>query len=217
MHIGYAAGYLSLVVIPATCARFRIADTFKGRDFFDGFNWETLNDPTDGRVNFVDMSTAMRSNLSFGTYYAKYCWKSVLTQISSLSASEDKFIMRADHAKVVSPDDRGRDSVRITSQKAWDDSTIVLDLSHMPEGCATWPAFWTLSQQGPWPRGGEVDVIEGQSCTLTQNSSSCLPLQQLGVNLQKSNLASLHTTSDCIMDTQRPQSGYGIYSLSILP
>ncbi|KIM83377.1 glycoside hydrolase family 16 protein [Piloderma croceum F 1598] len=168
MHIGYAAVYLTLVVIPATCARFRIADTFKGRDFFDGFNWETLDDPTDGRVNFVDKSTAMKSNLSF--------------------ASADKFIMRADHAKVVSPDDRGRDSVRITSQKAWDDSTIVLDLSHMPEGCATWPAFWTLSQQGPWPHGGEVDVIEG-------------------VNLQNSNLASLHTTPDCIMDTQRPQSG----------
>lgn len=78
--------------------------------------------------------------------------------------------MRADHAKVVLPDDRGRDSIRITSQKAWDDSTIVLDLSHMPEGCATWPAFWTLSQQGPWPHGGEIDVIEGQSCTLTQNN-----------------------------------------------
>jgi len=31
----------------------------------------------------------------------------------------------------------------------------------MPVGCATWPAFWTLSSTGPWPAGGEVDIIEG--------------------------------------------------------
>ncbi|KAI0744177.1 concanavalin A-like lectin/glucanase domain-containing protein [Daedaleopsis nitida] len=50
----------------------------------------------------------------------------------------------------------------------------------MPEGCATWPAFWTLSQKGPWPRGGEVDVLEG-------------------ANLDQSNLVSIHTTPSCMM------------------
>ena len=69
--------------------------------------------------------------------------------------------MRADSTKVVSPSDRGRDSIRITSQKAYDDSVIVLDIAHMPEGCSTWPAFWTISQSGPWPKGGEIDILEG--------------------------------------------------------
>jgi len=69
--------------------------------------------------------------------------------------------MRADNTNVVSPGDRGRDSIRITSQKAYDDSLIVLDLAHMPEGCSTWPAFWSVSQAGPWPTGGEIDIIEG--------------------------------------------------------
>ena len=71
--------------------------------------------------------------------------------------------MRADFQNMVDPSSRGRDSVRIHSNKAYDESLIILDLQHMPEGCATWPAFWTLSQKGPWPQGGELDIIEGAS------------------------------------------------------
>lgn len=69
--------------------------------------------------------------------------------------------MRADATNVVSPELRGRDSVRVSSYNSYDESVIVLDLQHMPEGCATWPAFWTLSAQGPWPHGGEIDIVEG--------------------------------------------------------
>ena len=76
-------------------------------------------------------------------------------------ASNNKFVMRADFQNNVDPNSRGRNSVRIQSHKAYDESLIILDLQHMPEGCATWPAFWSLSQKGPWPHGGEVDIIEG--------------------------------------------------------
>jgi len=69
--------------------------------------------------------------------------------------------MRADDWSIVSPSARGRDSIRISSRKAYDEGIFVLDLAHMPAGCATWPAFWTLSQAGPWPNGGEIDIIEG--------------------------------------------------------
>ena len=69
--------------------------------------------------------------------------------------------MRADSTSIVGKGERGRNSVRISSWNAYEESVIVLDLQHMPEGCATWPAFWTLSQQGPWPNGGEIDIVEG--------------------------------------------------------
>jgi hypothetical protein len=69
--------------------------------------------------------------------------------------------MRADDWSIVGPSARGRDSIRISSQSAYDEAIFVLDLAHMPAGCATWPAFWSLSQQGPWPAGGEIDIIEG--------------------------------------------------------
>jgi hypothetical protein len=68
--------------------------------------------------------------------------------------------MYPDFKNQVSPGSRGRDSNRISSKQAFDESVIILDLAHMPHGCATWPAFWTLSQKGPWPTGGEIDIIE---------------------------------------------------------
>lgn len=83
-----------------------------------------------------------------------------------LAVSDSKFIMRADDNTFVQPGARGRDSVRIKSQAAYDESLIVLDVQHMPEGCSTWPAFWTLSQKGPWPHGGEIDIIEGTPPTI---------------------------------------------------
>jgi len=169
MHIDYAVVSLILAVAPAILAQsFPLKDTFVGDDFFNAWNWETMNDPTNGRVNYVDQETARNSNLSF--------------------ASDSKFVMRADDLKVVPANARGRDSVRIVSESSYDDMVVVLDLQHMPEGCSTWPAFWTLSATGPWPAGGEIDIIEG-------------------ANLDSSNLASLHTTSSCTMQQTRFQTG----------
>jgi hypothetical protein len=118
--------------------------------------------------------------------------------------------MRADYRSIVPPSARGRDSVRISSQTAYGDSVIVLDLEHMPAGCATWPAFWTLSQKGPWPNGGEIDIIEGMLLVsrLPSELLTCV-LPRAGVNKQEVNIASLHTTPGCQMppDSKRQQSG----------
>ncbi|KII92245.1 glycoside hydrolase family 16 protein [Plicaturopsis crispa FD-325 SS-3] len=167
----YVALFFLFHIIPrALAADFRIVDTYVGADFLDGWKWETFADPTHGDVNFVDQSTALASNLTF--------------------VADDKFVMRADATKVVDPGsgERGRDSVRITSHNDYADSVVVLDIAHMPEGKGTWPAFWTLSKNGPWPNGGEIDIIEG-------------------VNENTANLASLHTTPSCSMPPIRAQRG----------
>ncbi|KAJ7132809.1 glycoside hydrolase family 16 protein [Mycena crocata] len=154
--------------IPALASQaYSVTDTFIGSDFFT-WKWETASDPTHGRVKYVDQSTARASNLSV--------------------ASDTTFLMRADNVHVVPPADMGRKSVRISSPSAYADSVLVLDLWHMPTGCATWPAWWTLSQTGPWPHGGEIDIIEG-------------------VNRNSDNLGSLHTTSNCSMNPTRNQRG----------
>jgi hypothetical protein len=72
MRIGYAAASLYLAAqIPAIlAAHFHLADKFVGHDFIDGFHWETFNDPTHGRTNYVDQEKALSSNLSFGTFVA---------------------------------------------------------------------------------------------------------------------------------------------------
>jgi hypothetical protein len=37
-----------------------------GSDFLDNYSWETADDPTNGRVNYVDKATALKDNLTFG-------------------------------------------------------------------------------------------------------------------------------------------------------
>ncbi|CBZ55040.1 putative PAN domain-containing protein [Neospora caninum Liverpool] len=49
----------------------------------------------------------------------------------------------------------------------------------MPEGCGTWPALWTTGAD-PWPASGEIDIVEG-------------------VNRQRRNRVSLHTSYGCNM------------------
>ncbi|KAJ8590237.1 glycoside hydrolase family 16 protein [Rhizopogon salebrosus TDB-379] len=156
------------MVVNAQSIAYRLNTSHIGYDFLDTFVWETEDDPTHGRVNYVDKATSLSENLTF--------------------VSESKFVMRADHTKKVANASRGRDSVRIHSMAAYDDALFVLDITHMPEGCSTWPAWWTLSQEGPWPQGGEIDIIEG-------------------VNLQEENLSSLHTTPNCTMPQFRPEKG----------
>jgi len=170
MRTGYAHILLSFtaVLIPAIRAHFVLKDTYIGEDFLHGWEWETLDDPTHGRVNYVDQESALNRNLTYVT--------------------DSKFVMRADDWSYVPSGARGRDSVRIHSNSAYDEAVVVLDLQHMPEGCGTWPAFWSLSQKGPWPNGGEIDIIEG-------------------VNRDVANLASLHTTPGCTMPQQHLESG----------
>ncbi|CAE6376808.1 unnamed protein product [Rhizoctonia solani] len=147
---------------------FQLQEEIIGNKFYDAFNFETFKDPTHGRVNYVDQSFAQGNNLTF--------------------TSDSKFVMRADSVNLVKSGSRGRDSIRISSKKSYEDSVIVLDLTHMPTGCGTWPAFWTVTT-GKWPQGGEIDIIEG-------------------INNRTSNLASLHTTPGCNMTaTPRPMTG----------
>ncbi|PCH36174.1 glycoside hydrolase family 16 protein [Wolfiporia cocos MD-104 SS10] len=168
MRTGVAILSLVSVLIPAASTQFTLADVYVGNDFFNGWSWQTINDPTNGRVNYVSQGVARGMNLSYAT--------------------DTKFFMRADDYNIVPPNTRGRNSVRILSNKAYGDSLAVLDLQHMPEGCSTWPAFWSLSQKGPWPAGGEIDIIEG-------------------VNMDTQNLMSLHTSPGCTMPQQRLETG----------
>ncbi|KAF9051066.1 hypothetical protein BDZ89DRAFT_1107789 [Hymenopellis radicata] len=166
----YVALFLVTTCVYATS--FDLADKFQGHDFLT-WVFQTFDDPTHGRVNYVDKDTALQTNLSF--------------------VSDDKFIMRADAYQMVPPGARGRDSVRIASTTAYNEALFILDLQHMPEGCGTWPAFWTISRDGPWPHGGEIDIIEG-------------------VNTNSQNLASLHTSPGCTMNDARPQNGRPVSS-----
>ncbi|CAE6458900.1 unnamed protein product [Rhizoctonia solani] len=149
---------------------FQLQEEIIGSKFYDAFNFETFKDPTHGRVNYVGQDVARGNNLTY--------------------ASDSKFFMRADSTNVVKSGSRGRDSIRISSKQSYNDSVVVLELTHMPTGCGTWPAFWTVGRGVKWPQGGEIDIIEG-------------------INNQAFNLASLHTSPGCNM-TVTPRTMTGV-------
>ena len=71
MRTGYAI-LLSLVSalthLPAASANFLLKDKFVGYDFYNGWQWETFDDPTHGYVNYVDQATSKQNNLTYGEY-----------------------------------------------------------------------------------------------------------------------------------------------------
>lgn len=223
MHVRsafFATLSLSLT-LRAGAKNFYLKDQWRGEDFFKGWNWFTDDDPTHGRVNYVGKDEARSKNLTYGTFFSLLPKSPAPSSVHHLSrftlfdslVGGGSFIMRADDRAVVDPSARGRDSVRISSQNTYDEAIIVLDLKHMPAGCATWPAFRTKTQAGPSPPGAVVDIIEGKS-----QSDSCLVFlyhssayfRRAGVNLNKENQATLHTAPNCTIPSDggtRQQTG----------
>ena len=46
------------------------------------------------------------------------------------------------YMSTLSHDDTPYDSIRLEGLKRYNRGLFILDIRHMPEGCATWPAFW---------------------------------------------------------------------------
>ncbi|KZV65238.1 glycoside hydrolase family 16 protein [Peniophora sp. CONT] len=142
-------------------ATYNIEDTYDGSTILDKFDFFTGNDPTNG-PNYVSKSTAQSNDL---------------VQISG-----SNFTLRADDQNVPSATARGRDSVRISSQKAYSTHVSIYNVDHMPKGCGTWPAIWEVGSN--WPNNGEIDIVEG-------------------VNLATHNTVSLHTGDGCTVSGNR--------------
>ncbi|KAF7320860.1 Glycoside hydrolase family 16 protein [Mycena chlorophos] len=160
---------LAPFLTPVLGGTYSLSSNIVGQGFYDAFNFEAIPDPTAGRVNYVDQATAVADNLTY--------------------ASDNTFIMRADFTTVISDSSStGRNSVRIRTNAAYTTHAAVFDIAHMPQGCGTWPAVWETNE-GDWPAGGEVDIVEG-------------------VNNQGTDQITLHTSPGCTMPASgRQQTG----------
>jgi hypothetical protein len=173
--------YLLLVLIAAVFAEeivekpkepnaYALQEKFMGTNFFNHFTFFTGNDPTNGYVNYVDYNTALSLGL--------------------IQAGSNYVIMKADDTNVATG--RGRNSVRITSIDSFNAGLFIIDLTHMPTGCGTWPAFWLV---GPnWPNEGEIDIIEG-------------------VDNQTVVFTTLHTSEGCSMCSESTNSFTGKWNI----
>jgi beta-glucanase (GH16 family) len=137
---------------------YSLVDSYDVTNFFSEFTFFTGPDPTGGYVDYQGAVPANQSGLAGFSKGAVY--------------------LGVDH-KTVNPAG-GRNSVRVTSNKAYTHGLFIADIAHMPGGiCGTWPAFWTF---GPnWPNSGEIDIIEG-------------------VNAQQTNSITLHTSEGCSLN-----------------
>ncbi|CBQ72131.1 related to endo-1,3(4)-beta-glucanase [Sporisorium reilianum SRZ2] len=150
---------------------YTLQEEITGRSFLDRFYFWSYADPTHGSVDYVDEFTAVSNGLA------------------TVNAA-GRFVIRADNTSFV-PIGQKRKSVRMHSKRTMGDGVLVGKFSFMPQGCATWPAFWTCTR-GNWPMGGEIDVVEGAN------------------DQGPRNLASLHTDYGCSIPAgyRSDQSGF---------
>ncbi|KAF2088080.1 glycoside hydrolase family 16 protein, partial [Saccharata proteae CBS 121410] len=144
----------ALTLVHLSIAGYVVHDTYDPSNFFDQFSFFDQTDPTQGFVDYVSADVANSSGL--------------------IDTSGGSVYIGTDHTNEAP---NGRPSVRITSNKSYNEGLVILDLEHFPGGiCGTWPAFWMV---GPnWPSAGEIDIMEG-------------------ANTQSTNSMTLHTSSGC--------------------
>jgi len=117
---------------PSSTSSWQLAEAHQGSNFFDGWDFFTGSDPTNGAVQFTQSNNLAQVN------------------------SQGNAVMAVETTPQVAST---RQSIRITTQSQYNGGLFIMDSVHMPTGCATWPAFWT---NGPnWPANGEIDIVEG--------------------------------------------------------
>ncbi|KAI0642242.1 glycoside hydrolase family 16 protein [Trametes meyenii] len=138
---------------------YKLVDRFEGKNFFDGWDFFTDDDPTHGNVNYVSRDAA--SKLAY------------VQDDNTVVIAVDDFSTVAQGGK--------RDSIRISSKKAYERGLFIADIYSMPHGCSVWPAYWSLGSGKDWPNAGEIDIIEG-------------------VNENVQNQVTLHSGGGCVLD-----------------
>eukprot|EP01083_Nonionella_stella_P018778 52215_1 len=133
---------------------------YRGETFFDDWTFFTDIDPTNGFVDYVPKEQALNKR------YTKILPNSSV-------------YIGTDYQNIAT--DNGRESVRISTNTVFNYGIFIAQITHVPEGCGTWPAYWVLGGDGlgcDWPACGEMDILE-----------AC--------NQFTFNSVSLHTTEGC--------------------
>jgi len=159
---------------PTVTSPWKLIDSHSGSNFFDGWDFYTGSDPTNGIVDFINQNTAHSAGL---------------LEVNSAGNA----VMRVETTPNVSGN---RKSIRIATQTGFNGGLVIMDAVHMPTGCGVWPAFWT---DGPnWPNGGEIDIVEGVN-DYTNNQATVHT--NTGCNLASSNATSLSMSGSVIGGT----------------
>ncbi|KAF2000418.1 glycoside hydrolase family 16 protein [Amniculicola lignicola CBS 123094] len=165
-------------------AKYILKDDLSYKNFFNKFELFTGPDPTNGFVQYLDLPSAISSQLV--GYYNESVFLGVDFKVK---------------------DPQGRASVRVESTTSYNHGVMVMDIGHMPDStCGTWPAAWLLSASTPWPQGGEIDILEGvndymHNAVTLHTSAGCVVDNSTnggqGEDSQQMAFEGFMTTDDC--------------------
>ncbi|KAJ3241937.1 hypothetical protein HDU78_001644 [Chytriomyces hyalinus] len=123
----------------------------------DGWSFFTQPDPTHGHVQYISRTEGISADMfKIGNDDGQYLY------------------MGSKQTGGGAPK-----SLRLTSVDGINSGLVIFDALHIPSGCGTWPAFWTVGTD--WPNHGEIDFMEG-------------------VNGVGNNIMTLHTGPGCSMN-----------------
>ncbi|KAI9777736.1 MAG: hypothetical protein M1816_004599 [Peltula sp. TS41687] len=132
---------------------YQLRDDYNADNFFENFDFFT--EPDQLMVS-SGMGYGGEDKNSIVLMQYRYVNESATREAQLISNSNGKIYIGADYQNVAPT---GRASVRVSSKKSYERVMVIADIEHMPHGCGTWPALWTL---GPnWPNGSELVLIQG--------------------------------------------------------
>nr|POE49415.1 endo-1,3(4)-beta-glucanase [Quercus suber] len=214
MHLSTLAAGLAMMS-SAGMAQYVLEDDYFKGNFFDQFSFFTAGDPTHGFVQYQSQAESE-------------------SQLLVNSSSTNAYI-GVDHTNVAPS---GRNSVRLTSNKAYDTGLIIIDLEHMPVGCGTWYVFVHVPHDIARANGAQAcvldDIIEGvhdqatndmtlhtnPGCTITNNNAFTGSISTSNCDV---NAAGQGTNQGCSITTTNTNTygngfntnGGGIYATEI--
>ncbi|KAK7527798.1 concanavalin A-like lectin/glucanase domain-containing protein [Phyllosticta citriasiana] len=167
---------LLTILLSRAAADYVLVDDYEPSNFFDKFDFFTANDPTQGYVDYVNKSYAQADGL--------------------IGNTSDRVYMGVDTTHTYNVySDRGRPSVRLQSTQSYTHGLFILDLNHMPYGCGTWPAWWTVGDINTWPADGEIDIIEGVNAN--QNNTNKIYTANKGCSITGKGQSAVADAFDC--------------------
>jgi len=121
-----------------------LAHSYQGETFFDEWDFITLPDPTNGAVQYQNRTVAFADRLAYVTPSGQ-----AVMRVNNWTTLNVNGIANGTTL---------RPSVRIQTQRQYDQGLWLLDVAKAPWGCGAWPAFWSTGDN--WPANGEIDIIE---------------------------------------------------------
>ncbi|PHH75792.1 hypothetical protein CDD82_4280 [Ophiocordyceps australis] len=149
---------------------YSLSHSYIGESLLSGFNWFDGADPSNGFVAYQSRASALER----GLYDVDHKTGVIRLGVDNVNT----------YAL-----DQGRPSIRLESKQTFHHGLFIADFLHMPPSeCGLWPAFWSYGND--WPKGGEVDILEG-------------------ANTAQKNLISAHTTEGCSIAPPAKQNYLG--------